>query len=777
MTRRVQRCLAGCILLCLAFWQLACFEDYRGRPTYGRIDGFVVVAGPVYDARVEVFKLDERGTRDLVPAFSTRTDAYGRYSINIGTFPGVTEENGYWPILVTAQGGEARVPGADELLPLPNAVHTQAVITNRNPGGVIVLAMSPLTTLAKVLADRRLELDLESTYTEAVVQAHAMMDEHFKVDLRGVMPAATDVPAGSLSDAVQYMLALSGLWAMEQSIATRSGQSLPPFALVDALIKDIDGPGAIFDGQGKDGTVTVGNCSPACELGPQTLRVDLTQSLMVDFIPSSANLTGLDFPEIASYLYWLAGSMEAGLFGGTPTVGFDDTEQPEPAALASPFFDESKNIVRFDARLRAVHEHTEAARVDLSALLGDGPCDQVLHKHVDTLRAEADDNPLRWRLTASDNLTGVGVEDIRAVLRPGGVGPGYELTVTKVPAMDGEGRAPAFDIVVPGDVPELATVEGRFEIEIQASDRLGNLATPLVGCWQHVPLAAPVHVAPLALASGPGSLTAANLDNDDVAALLGGALPAELGHPLIRIPVTNGSGEVVYMTPQLDELTGTYDRTFLSARALVREDARVDACITGDPPTCSTTLPREPRQEDRVISRPLPALTSPDAFVALRVVDAQSGAVVTCDECRPGEARLDPGRSYEVQVVATSLDFLVPASADPDRMARIQVGPSDNRQRLVGIMDEVEHVYCAEPDEVAGLCRDHQVFDLYQAMTEARIDIQSMRISARTAPSPSLPPRTPRPSASAGEATFSVPLSTSYEWLAAEPSIPAGGSP
>ena len=92
-------------------------------------------------------------------------------------------------------------------------------------------------------------------------------------------------------------------------------------------------------------------------------------------------------------------------------------------------------------------------------------------------------------------------------------------------------------------------------------------------------------------------------------------------------------------------------------------------------------------------------------------------------------------------------------------------------------MDEVEHVHCAEPDAAAGLCRGHHVFDLYQALTEARIDIQSLRVSARTAPSPSLPPRTPRPSASAAEATFSVPLSTSYEWSATEPGIPVEGSP
>ena len=143
---------------------------------------------------------------------------------------------------------------------------------------------------------------------------------------------------------------------------------------------------------------------------------------------------------------------------------------------------------------------------------------------------------------------------------------------------------PAFDIVAPGHIPELATVEGRFELEIQAGDRQGNVALPVVGCWQHGPLAAPVHQALLALALGPGSLAAANLHNDDVATLLRGQVPAALGLPLARVPVTNSSGAVVYLTPRLDEVAGTYDRTWIAARALVRDDASVDTCIAGDRP-------------------------------------------------------------------------------------------------------------------------------------------------------------------------------------------------
>ncbi len=47
-------------------------------------------------------------------------------------------------------------------------------------------------------------------------------------------------------------------------------------------------------------------------------------------------------------------------------------------------------------------------------------------------------------------------------------------------------------------------------------------------------------------------------------------------------------------------------------------------------------LPREPRQEDRVISQPLPALTSQASFVLLRVVDTQSVQIVTCDLAKRG---------------------------------------------------------------------------------------------------------------------------------------------
>jgi hypothetical protein len=787
MTLRIPWYVARYASLVIVLGQAACGPPPNPPippPTDGRIYGIVMVSQPVANALVQVHELDEEG-RITGARFDTRTDAYGEFDLNIKQFPSLTVDGERRPYLVTAKDGMTRLLGSDERITITtefaDGFYAQAVVTDPFPGDRIFLTLSPLTTLAKALGDQRFAQRMEPTYSEAARQAYVLMSEHFlldhaenEIDLRKVVPDPLDVlVTNGLTYEVRYMLALAAMWTLEQSIAARSAEPLPSFALFEALTEDAFGPQAILDGLGQAGKVTVGTCTPACELGPQTLRTELTETMMSDFIPSPANGTGLDFPDIVEWLYQVAGNDEIALFGNEPPQGFDDIEPPVVAALASPFFDESENLVRFDASLRAVHEHTPAALVDLAGTLA-GPCDQVLHKHVDTLRADPDANPLRWRLAVRDDLTGVDAADIRAVLRPGGAAPGYELTV--LPATDPASDAGrAFDIVAPGHIPELAAVEGRFDLEIQARDRLENPAAPVVGCWLHVPLAAPVHQAPLALAVGPGSLAAANLDNDDVAALLRGPVPAAQGLPLARIPVSNGSGAVVYLTPRLDEVTGTYDRTWIAARALVRADELADTCIAGDPPTCATALPRAPRLEDRAVARPLPAPGAGGAFLALRVVDAQTGQVVTCAECRPGEARLEPGRAYEVQVVATTLDFLVPAGVDPGRVARIQIGPSSDRHRLVGIVDEVEQVVCGQPDPAAGVCRGHRVFDLYQALTEARIDVQSVRISAGTAPGPSLAPRTPRPASDGSEGTFSTPLSTSYDWSAAEPRIPAEG--
>jgi hypothetical protein len=273
---------------------------------------------------------------------------------------------------------------------------------------------------------------------------------------------------------------------------------------------------------------------------------------------------------------------------------------------------------------------------------------------------------------------------------------------------------------------------------------------------------------------GPGSADSVDLDNDEVHRLLGERLDPAFAFPFARVPVQNDTGELVYLTPSIDELIGTYDRTWIAARAFLREDASPDDCLTTNPPTCSLEVPREPRLDDTVENAPLPGPTDVDAFVSLRVIDTAGGFVDACSECRPGEFRLAPGRAYELQAVITTLDFLVPEGVDTGRITRIAVGPTGDRVQLTGFVDESGFNLCRGQNQTDD-CIHHQFFALYQALTAASIDIQLIRISARTAPSPTLPARVPRPARSANVSTFSSPVSTSYAWSTTEDLIPFEG--
>jgi hypothetical protein len=416
--------------------------------------------------------------------------------------------------------------------------------------------------------------------------------------------------------------------------------------------------------------------------------------------------------------------------------------------------------------------HLEAARLDLASLLM-GDCTRALHKHVSGLRA-LDDNPLRWRFAISDNAAGFEPEDIQVNIRPASTLTPHPLDVVPIDAPDsGYGPGSLFEVVALADaVPALAEVEGRFDIEISAMDRLGNPGLVLRGCWQHVPRAAPLYSTQPQFVLGPGSVDSINLDNDEVHRLLGERLDLVLAFPFVRIPVQNNTDEVVYLTPAIDELIGTFARTWIGARAFLREDASPDDCLTTNPPTCSLEVPREPRLENTVENQPLPGPADPGAFVSLRVIDTAGGFVDECSECRPGEFRLAPGRAYELQAVVTTLDFLVPTGIDPGRITRISVGPTGDRVQLTGFVEANNFHRCRDENPITGSCDRHEFFTLYQALTDASLDLQSLRISARTAPSPTLPPRTPRPARSVSASTFSSPVATSYAWSTAEGRLP-----
>jgi hypothetical protein len=746
----------------------------------GVLTGTVMLGLPVSGAEVRVWRLDLDGQRRYRgPIAETTTDEDGRFRVELGA--------AFGNLLVEATGGQAREFWANEAIDLDASDRLVAVLPLYVPVAEREIVISPLTTVAAALAERRLTLGEESVYHEAMQRAHAMLGQHIgEIDITDTPAHPIGEPASQLTARVRHGLVLGAFSLLAGRMADAAGASVRgvnTMILTRALVADASSETPRLDGIGPEGPIELGQCSsrpdcpdcrPLCRLSADTLRIDLAETLAFHLVGSMFDGTGLLFGDVAGLADDIAAGVEPLLFGDVAPGAIRDDQGPLVSVLASPFFDEDRSVIDFDTMLRPVLGHLEAARIDLASL-SMGDCTRPLHKHVDGLRAP-DDNPLRWRFAISDNAAGIEPEDIQVNIRPASTLTPHPLDVVPLDVPD-SGYAPGsvFEVVALADaVPALAEVEGRFDIEISAVDRLGNPGPVLRGCWQHVPRAAPLYATQAQIVIGPGSADSVNLENDEVHRLLGGRLAPSLAFPFVRIPVQNNTDEVVYLTPAIDELIGTYDRTWIAARAFLREDASPDNCLTTNPPTCSLEVPREPRLEDNVENEPLPGPTDPDAFLALRVIDTGGGFVDECSECRPGEFRLAPGRAYELQAVITTLDFLVPEGIDTGRITRISVGPTGDRVQLTGFVDVNSFNRCHDED-AAGNCIRHQFFTLYQALTTARIDLQSIRISARTAPSPTLPARVPRPARSANVSTFSSPVSTSYAWFTTEERIPVEG--
>ena len=766
----------GYIALVLA---AACGVSCLSPLSDGVLTGTVMLGAPVTNAEVRIWRLDLAGQRrDPKPIAETTTDEAGRFRVEL--------DAAFGNLLIEATGGQAREFWATEAIELDASDRLVAVLPLYVPLAEREIVVSPFTTVAVAMAERRIATGEESVYHEAMQRAQTMLGEHLgRIDITDTPVHPLGEPASQLTARVRHGLVLGALSLLAGRMADAAGasvRSINTMVLTHALTADASSEDALLDGLGPQGAIELGLCEPRpecpdcrslCSLSADTLRFDLAETLAFYLVGSMVDVTGLIFGDVAALADDIAAGVEPLLFGDVAPGAIRDDQGPLILVLASPFFDEDRGVVDFDTMLRPVLAHLDAARVDL-ARLSTGDCTRALHKHVAGLRA-LDDNPLRWRFAVSDNAAGFALEDIQVNIRPASTLTPHPLDVVPLDVPD-SGYTPGsvFEVVALADsVPALAEVEGRFDIEILAVDRLGNPGPVLRGCWQHVPRAAPLYATQPQFVLGPGSVDSINLDNDEVHRLLGERLDPALAHPFVRIPVQNNTDEVVYLTPTIDELIGTFARTWIAARAFLRDDNVPDSCLTTSPPTCSLARPREPRLEDTVENQQLPGPTHPDAFIALRVIDTAGGFVDECNECRPGEFRLAPRRAYELQAVVTTLDFLVPEGIDTGLITRIAVGATGDRVQLTGFVDSNNVNFCRRENSNTLDCLEHEFYAVYQALTGARIDIQSLRISARTAPSPTLTPRRPRPARNASASTLSTPVSTSYAWSTTEERLPA----
>lgn len=748
----------------------------------GVLTGTVMLGAPVAGAEVRIWRLDLAGQRrGRNPIAETTTDAAGRFRVELSA--------SFGNLLVETTGGQAREFWATEAIDLDASDRLVAVLPLYVPVAEREIVVSPFTTVATALAERRLSTGDESLYHEAMQRAQAMLGEHLgRIDITDTPVHPLGEPASQLTARVRYGLVLGALSLLAGRMADAAGasvRSINTMVLTHALMADASSEDAPLDGLGPEGPIELGLCEPRpecpdcrslCSLSADTLRFDLAETLAFHLLGSMVDGTGLIFGDVAALADDIAAGVEPLLFGDVAPGAIRDDQGPLVLSLASPFLNEDSDAVDFDTMLQPVRVHLDAARLDLASL-SMGDCSRALHKHVDGLRA-LDDNPLRWRFAVSDNAAGFEPEDIQVNIRPASTLTPYPLDVVPSDAPSGYAPGSVFEVVALADaVPALVEVEGRFDIEISAVDRVGNPGPVLRGCWQHVPRAAPLYATQAQIVLGPGSADSVNLDNDEVHRLLGERLDPAFAFPFVRIPVQNNTDEVVYLNPAIDELIGTYDRTWIAARAFLRDDNNPDDCLTTSPPTCSLARPREPRLEDTVENQPIPGLTDPDAFVALRVIDTASGFVDECSECRPGEFRLAPRRAYQLQAVVTTLDFLVPEGIDTGLVTRIAVGATDDRVQLTGFVEVSSVNRCKRRDLMTLDCLRHEFSTLYQALIGARIDIQSLRISARTAPSPTSTPRRPRPAQNSSTSTLSTPISTSYAWSTTEERLPAEDGP
>jgi hypothetical protein len=724
----------------------------RTEPRSGVIEGQVMGSEPVAGATVEVWRIDGQGAPAGTPSYTAETDAAGRYRIEVHLLAP--------PFLVTARGGTTREYWTGETISLDaDRASLRAVVDHawlRVPRDVAPIAVSPLTTVAAALAEQRLAEGLETGYDAAVTQAHALLDGHFDIDMRTALPGEPGDGMDTAVDAgVRHALALAGMSALVHELAIATGRSIDSmniFMLTDALVADARGPGARLDGTGPAGAISLGSCGEACPLPADALRRALAVALVRDWLPSPGNRLGLDFGDVAELVQRISDSRERGLFGDVPADELDGV----PASLAlgpSIVLDETRDRIVSESMLPPGHEHDVTAVIDLGQGLGD-TC-PVVYKHADLLRATMDSNPLRWRFVARDDLVGVRAMDIAATLRtPAGAEAPLVISTEAVQL----GREVMFEVEASGaTVPALVTTEGKYEIEVRARDALGNESAPLTACWQHELLGAPLWGGSFELAIGPGSFDDARLESDNLAPVIrGDETPV-----VASFPVENNTDADVYLTLSIDELTGRYSATWISSRALLRVDSEQDDCLAQQ--TCSED---EPATDTEFLG---PA-TIPASAVSVRVVEQVSGREATCDDCDPNEFRIAARARYQVQVIVADLGFLLAPGVQRNTIAEIAVGPIGTAARLTGV-DGGIYVYCSSP--LMAVCRGHQIFQLYRALTAAAIEIDRVTISAQTSALPADLPRTPQPPVDAArQLTLSEPISTGFIWITEDAALP-----
>jgi hypothetical protein len=637
------------------------------------------------------------------------------------------------------------------------------------------IVITPLTTVAMALGEAWLAQGKAATYTEAMERAHRLLGEHFRIpDITRIPGITSDPVDGDLppitspfSSDMYYTLVLKAMSSLADELywdadEVQSGTKI--FTLAEALVDDVRGPDAIFDGIGAGGLpVALPSCAPGCQLGPDTLRTDLVRALALGYLRSPESQ--VSFGDAEFLLVSIASNTEPELFGDALPAPLDQ-QAPGILALPSLVFDERQDIIFFEDETMAPWHIHEGEGVDLAAGVGGGSCPAV-YKHVNLMDANQIDNPLRWRFAIDDDVVGVDEASMTATVHVMSTGEAFPAAIQRAGAS--ASGSVQYEVLVQRDlIPALVNTEGMFVLTLEASDWLGN-TTPVSACWIHHPLAPPVWVSEPRIPEGSDALASVTLggNGNNLALLLNGA-PLDLGKGVMEFDVRNGTDAPAYVTLQYSQPSATYSKSWTRTYAELYQ--LIDTFCIGNM-TCTTDKNLDTRSFQSIRGAIAQLITG------IRVWDETylpAIAVSPCEECDASEYRLEPRlangspRKYRIMLVATHLPELAPVEDGEPPMVFVDapIHPVYQPMIITGHVGQSLSV-CSTPR--APRCDEESILQSYRAVTEVSITTGMLESYGQVRAAPGISLHTPRPSAN----TFGSPLRlAALQWSTLEETLP-----
>jgi hypothetical protein len=692
--------------------------------------------------------------------------------------------------------------------------------------------ISPMTTLARAMAERRLDPRLagrslrDDLWFETTRDTFALLGAHLgEVDLtRGplpdwlpgmpeqsgdpVQPDENDAgpPPGmpgsddgvmlpAFDEQARRGLMLAAFPALAHQIARTGDVPVRLFHalhLLDLLLEDAGDSLGVLDGVGSGGRLEVGvcerpdgctgeddddpMCQPACWLDTNVLRADLASALAFDFLGSPLDRTGLTLDDIRPLLEQLRTGTEPRIFGHTAPIIELGGPRPIVRVLPSTVFDELDDTIVFDELGVPVHTAGDR-RVELGAPGTDDTVCPVLHKFTHRLD-HPDDNPIRWQFEVADQR-GATIEPDDGMYRlrlrqrvPGepemDIGP---WLTDWLPAKS-LGSVPdgvLYEVtLLRSQVPALGLVSGEIEIELRGADVFGLETEPARYCWEHVPLAPPLQVRNVVEATGPGSLHEANLQPGNNLAPLLNGVPLEQGRAVMDLEIVNGTAEPVYVTFEVEQGLATFTKSWQKTNAFLFFAGGSDCLNAGD---CTLGFP--PERRTVIVTDEIGTIE--ELVGGVLVEDLVTGQrVFPCEGCDPEEYRIEPRialgdlRVYRVRLVVTDLHALAPQPLDVD-FGTFKDEVIDPAVWPTPITGRVFGLVRLCNAIMGTLCMNEVQYKHYAALLETEVYVSDIGLTARTSPSPELPAIM----LPAQGSVLGAPVGReSFQWSATEESLP-----